>query len=196
MGFTYGVTGSGKTHTMQGSLQDGGIMNRVIDVLFNTLQDLQTKKFRLTPDKFNGFEVQTEEDAAQSRQTEKISNLRSATRNNRKQNSSDPDFNARIPDTHKLLVDEDAQYTVFISYVEVYKNYIYDLLEAPQLDIVSGKPKLTSKGLREDSFRNMYVHRVTEVEVKSPEAAFDAYFKGQRQRKVAQTMLNLNSSRS
>ena len=26
--FTYGVTGSGKTHTMQGNIKDGGIMNR------------------------------------------------------------------------------------------------------------------------------------------------------------------------
>ena len=26
--FTYGVTGSGKTHTMQGNSKDGGIMSR------------------------------------------------------------------------------------------------------------------------------------------------------------------------
>ena len=27
--FTYGVTGSGKTHTMQGSCRDGGVMTRL-----------------------------------------------------------------------------------------------------------------------------------------------------------------------
>ena len=33
--FTYGVTGSGKTHTMQGTAGDGGVMARAIDVIFN-----------------------------------------------------------------------------------------------------------------------------------------------------------------
>ena len=28
--FTYGVTGSGKTHTMQGTNRDGGIMSRLV----------------------------------------------------------------------------------------------------------------------------------------------------------------------
>lgn len=192
--FTYGVTGSGKTHTMQGSLQDGGVMNRVIDVLFNSIRDNQTKKFRLVPDRLNGFDIVEDVDAAQIRQTEMINNMRSSSRNRRTAN--DPGLANRVPETHKLTVDEDAQYAVFISYVEVYNNYIYDLLETPQLDIVSGKPKLLSKTLREDSFRNMYVNGVTEQEVKTPEEALETFLKGQKQRKVAQTMLNLSSSRS
>ena len=52
--FTYGVTGSGKTHTMQGTHQDGGIMARAIDVIFNSIGDLQTNKYQLKPDKLNG----------------------------------------------------------------------------------------------------------------------------------------------
>ena len=31
--FTYGVTGSGKTHTMQGSSRDGGVMTRLAPCL-------------------------------------------------------------------------------------------------------------------------------------------------------------------
>ena len=169
-------------------------MNRVIDVLFNSVKDLQTKKFRLVADKLNGFEIVSDVDAAQSRQTEMINNMRSSR--TRRQNSSDPDLANRIPEEHKLAVDEDAQYAIFISYVEVYNNYIYDLLETPPIDIVSGKPKLTSKSLREDSFRNMYVYGSTEVEVKTPEEALETYYKGQKQRKIAQTVLNLQSSRS
>ena len=35
--FTYGVTGSGKTHTMQGTSKDGGVMTRlVVDYLTHT----------------------------------------------------------------------------------------------------------------------------------------------------------------
>ena len=46
------------------------------------------------------------------------------------------------------------------------------------------------------SYRNMYVHGVTEVEVKSPEEALEAFQRGQKQRSVSATLLNTQSSRS
>lgn len=36
-------------------------------------------------------------------------------------------------------VDEDSSYSVFVSYIEIYNNYIYDLLEETQEDAI--KPK-------------------------------------------------------
>ena len=42
----------------------------------------------------------------------------------------------------------------------------------------------------------MYVHGVTEVEVKSPEEALEAFQRGQKQRSVSATLLNTQSSRS
>lgn len=36
-------------------------------------------------------------------------------------------------------VDEDSSYSVFVSYIEIYNNYIYDLLEETQEDLI--KPK-------------------------------------------------------
>lgn len=68
--FTYGVTGSGKTYTMTGEPQDGGIMPRCLDVIFNTIANYQTKKFVFKPDKLNGFDVQGEADAMLERQQE------------------------------------------------------------------------------------------------------------------------------
>ena len=65
--FTYGVTGSGKTHTMQGRNKDGGVMSRAVDVIFNSINDLQTKKFQVKPDKLNGFEIISDVDAALER---------------------------------------------------------------------------------------------------------------------------------
>lgn len=42
-------------------------------------------------------------------------------------------------ETTKLSnVEEDNQYAVFISYVEIYNNYIYDLLEELQFDPITG----------------------------------------------------------
>ena len=35
-------------------------------------------------------------------------------------------------------VEEDNNYAVFVSYVQIYNNYIYDLLEEPQFDPILG----------------------------------------------------------
>ena len=41
--FAYGITGSGKTHTMTGEPSDGGLLPRGLDVLFNSIGGFQTK---------------------------------------------------------------------------------------------------------------------------------------------------------
>ena len=43
--FTYGVTGSGKTHTMTGSQQDLGMLPRCLDTIFNSILFQQTNKY-------------------------------------------------------------------------------------------------------------------------------------------------------
>lgn len=65
--FTYGVTGSGKTHTLTGEQNDPGIMPRCIDAIFNTIGNYQASKCVIKSDKMNGFEIQTEDDAFQDR---------------------------------------------------------------------------------------------------------------------------------
>lgn len=66
--FTYGVTGSGKTYSMTGNKQNVGIMPRCLDVLFNSINDFQAQKYIFKPDKMNGFEVQSEEEAERDRE--------------------------------------------------------------------------------------------------------------------------------
>lgn len=43
--FAYGVTNSGKTYTMTGEPGHPGVLPRVMDVLFNSIADLQATKF-------------------------------------------------------------------------------------------------------------------------------------------------------
>ena len=69
------------------------------------------------------------------------------------------------------VVDKDSVYSVFVSYIEIYNNYIYDLLDGS-----AGKPQ--SKILREDNARNMFVYGITEVEVKTADEAFDVFIRG------------------
>lgn len=125
--FTYGVTGSGKTYTMTGNGQHQGIMPRCLDVLFKTISDYQTKKFVFKPDRLNGFEILSEADAMLERQAEmnmKFSKM--------KRKDSDPEIASRASTDISGLVgglDEDNMFAVFITYVEVYNNNVYDLLE-------------------------------------------------------------------
>ena len=42
----------------------------------------------------------------------------------------------------------------------------------------------------------MYVHGATEVEVRSPKEALETFYRGQKRRRVAETQLNHESSRS
>ena len=43
--FAYGITNSGKTYTMNGEPEEAGILPRSLDVIFNTIADVQAPKF-------------------------------------------------------------------------------------------------------------------------------------------------------
>ncbi|XP_025966521.2 kinesin-like protein KIF23 isoform X7 [Dromaius novaehollandiae] len=208
--FTYGVTGSGKTHTMTGSPGDGGLLPRCLDMIFNSIGPFQAKRFVFKLDEKNGVDVQCEVDALLERQKRDVMPVPKTPSGNRRQ--IDPEFAdmINVQDHCKVEeVDEDNVYSVFVSYIEIYNNYIYDLLEEAPFDPI--KPKWNncntpvrngdfippqSKILREDQNHNMYVTGCTEVEVKSTEEAFEVFWRGQKKRRIANTQLNRESSRS
>ncbi|KAM9352001.1 kinesin-like protein KIF23 [Symphorus nematophorus] len=210
--FTYGVTGSGKTFTMTGSPGQGGLLPRSLDMIFNSIGPYQAKRYVFKTDDKNGMEVQNEVDALLERQRrENNMSVPKPLQNSRQK--VDPEIADMIKPEEAYKadgVDEDSSYSVFVSYIEIYNNYIYDLLEETQEDAI--KPKWNgggtpvrqntefippqSKILREDQNHNMYVAGCMEVEVKSAEEAFQVFWKGQKKRKVANTRLNRESSRS
>ncbi|KFQ66466.1 Kinesin-like KIF23, partial [Pelecanus crispus] len=207
--FTYGVTGSGKTHTMTGSPGDGGLLPRCLDMIFNSIGPFQAKRFVFKLDDKNGVDVQCEVDALLERQKRDAMPVPKTPSGKRQ---IDPEFAdmINVQDHCKVEeVDEDNVYSVFVSYIEIYNNYIYDLLEEAPFDPI--KPKWNncntpvrngdfippqSKILREDQNHNMYVTGCTEVEVKSTEEAFEVFWRGQKKRRIANTQLNRESSRS
>uniref|UniRef100_A0A8C6BB83 Kinesin-like protein n=1 Tax=Monodon monoceros TaxID=40151 RepID=A0A8C6BB83_MONMO len=193
--FTYGVTGSGKTHTMTGSPGEGGLLPRCLDMLFNSIGSFQAKRYVFKSNDRNSMDIQCEVDALLERQK------REATPNPKTPSSKrqvDPEF-ADMINVQEFCkaeeVDEDSVYGVFVSYIEIYNNYIYDLLEEVPFDPIKPKPP-QSKLLREDKNHNMYVAGCTEVEVKSTEEAFEVFWRGQKKRRIANTHLNRESSRS
>ncbi|XP_049776573.1 kinesin-like protein KIF23 [Schistocerca cancellata] len=194
--FTYGVTGSGKTFTMTGDMTNGGIMPRCLDVLFNSISEFQAKKYCFKPDKMNGFDVQTDADALLDRQSEMLQMLQSKTPKTPRRKEPNYIEEQRVSDSTKLTcAEEDNTYAVFVTYIEIYNNNTYDLLEEIPEDCLRQRA-LQSRIIREDANHNMYVHGVTEVEVKSTEEAFDLFYKGQKRKRMAHTSLNAESSRS
>ncbi|XP_024151661.1 kinesin-like protein KIF23 isoform X2 [Oryzias melastigma] len=194
--FTYGVTGSGKTFTMTGSPGEGGLLPRSLDMLFNSIGPFQAKRYVFKPDDKNGMEIQSQVDALLERQ--KRESQQSVPKTPSSRQKADPEFADMIsPDEacKSESVDEDCCFSVFVSYIEIYNNYIYDLLEDAPFDPIRPKPP-QSKVLREDQNHNMYVAGCTEVEVKSTEEAFEIFWKGQKKRRIANTQLNRESSRS
>uniref|UniRef100_A0A8C2GSX3 Kinesin-like protein n=1 Tax=Cyprinus carpio TaxID=7962 RepID=A0A8C2GSX3_CYPCA len=208
--FTYGVTGSGKTHTMTGSPGQGGLLPRSLDMIFNSIGPYQAKRYVFKPDDKNGMEVQNQVDALLDRQKRDSQTTVPKTPTTRR---IDPEFADMISPEEACKadgVDEDSSYSVFVSYIEIYNNYIYDLLEETPIDPIKPKWNVAgtplrnntefippqSKILREDQNHNMYVAGCTEVEVKSTEEAFEVFWRGQKKRRIANTQLNRESSRS
>ncbi|XP_052081873.1 kinesin-like protein KIF20B isoform X2 [Mytilus californianus] len=63
--FTYGVTSSGKTYTIQGKPKDAGILPRALDVLFNSINGKQWPNNNLKPKMFMDVTRLSSDQAAQ-----------------------------------------------------------------------------------------------------------------------------------
>ena len=121
-------------------------------MIFNSVAELQTRKFQIKPDKLNEFEILSDCDGALERQQELVTNIKtpSRRRGGTDNTSGEADLSNRVVDQQKVLVDEDMHYAVFVSYVEIYNNYTYNLLDQPKMDIMTGRQKLASKILCRD----------------------------------------------
>lgn len=140
---TYGVTGSGKTYTMQGDGDDAGVMARAIKVIFDSVGErLVSRRYIIIPDRCNDFEVQGVADAALAEQNDIIKGRQAARTNYfTRSNSSNENINLPSDVESKIVdVDQNMAYAMFISYCEIYNTYIYDLLEDTR-DPVTGRPK-------------------------------------------------------
>ncbi|GMK58260.1 hypothetical protein CspeluHIS016_0502920 [Cutaneotrichosporon spelunceum] len=121
--FAYGVSNSGKTYTIQGGdsakIDERGLLPRSIDVVYNSIKDLESKANL----KCQGLAdvVLTDEDDGIDLQSLPF----------------EPE--ARLGDSVK--VDRNFSYAVFVSYVEVYNDKIFDLLDSV---LPSTRPKVAS----------------------------------------------------
>lgn len=128
--FAYGPTGTGKTFTMSGTVQNPGVIPRSLNHIF---QAIDSEKLRTVG-----------------------------------------------------TVNGSWTYTVTLSYLEIYQEKIYDLLE----------PKDHDLAVREDRQRNIFIPKLAEKTVNSFNEFVKLFIPASKNRTTAATKLNSRSSRS
>ncbi|CAG5128649.1 unnamed protein product, partial [Candidula unifasciata] len=217
--FTYGVTSSGKTYTIQGQPQNAGILPRCLDVIFNSINGKQipsstTLKPRMFTDivRLSPSEVLLERKLKE--RTLKMSvdddttvmtllgdEMESALSDTATSSSSAcgedllPDVENR--DREELKVDVEDQgkirFGVWVSFAEIYNEQIFDLLEPFPRKKNAKRPPLK---ICDDRNGNPYIKGLKEIHVESADEAYRLLTIGQRNLQTACTRLNHCSSRS
>lgn len=207
--FTYGVTNSGKTYTVQGPHRRGeaGILPRAIDVIFNSIAGRECTK-AVRPVGLTGVNAGISDPSQSLLASRSRSRLKANHRNVMTLNSTREGEGAVDMDTTSVEVNPDYRYSVWVSYVEVYNEKLYDLLESPTQSLLtrpdrseneSTMPAPTRRPLllkSEAESGGKYVGGLKEIKVSSIHEARELIRCGLENRSVFGTMANRSSSRS
>lgn len=161
--FTYGVTNSGKSYTIQGGNGAGeaGILPRALDVVFNSIQGLSSTS-NIWPIGLYGVERAPSNAASLASSPNVIDPWSVPSLSKRfAAEASKGSFSpsAYQHDPTKVKVDRNYRYSVWVSYVEVYNEKLFDLLDVGGIDNTKSRPSTigfgTSAGgmTRSDSMR-------------------------------------------
>ncbi|XP_067350658.1 kinesin-like protein KIF20A isoform X1 [Channa argus] len=216
--YTYGVTNSGKTYTIQGSGREAGLLPRVLASLFRKLQGRLYGAMDLKPvmcqdvRKLEPSDVNVEEIRRNSllKGDENLTSRRGGTTTVWDSGigglSSTSNMATQLEDTDSVCLEPDSlshsggedleegmQFSIWVSFYEIYNEFLYDLLDA----VPSLQPrKRATLRLSEDKQGNPYVKDLTWIQVRTAEEAWKILRAGRRNQSFASTHLNQYSSRS
>ncbi|KFZ61903.1 Kinesin-like KIF20A [Podiceps cristatus] len=231
--YTYGITNSGKTHTIQGSNKDGGILPRSLAIIFNSVGDRLYQAMDLKPSLSNEMiwldsrQVRQEETKKQTmlqghlweeelltplkRSHSAESQLQATTSGsfdsgvaglssssqltNHSDISQAEELGPRWADLDRISLTNtgDTQFSIWVSFFEIYNELIYDLLE-PALP--GQNRKRQTLRLCEDQTGNPYVKDLNWINVRDADEAWKLLKLGRKNQSFASTHMNQNSSRS
>nr|CAB3259094.1 kinesin-like protein KIF20B [Phallusia mammillata] len=222
--FTYGVTSSGKTHTIQGSPGNEGIMPRSVDVIFNSIgneiiQDSdinlehnnkvvlvnEEQKQRLLEEKLNlllmADQIKENESIAKDSlepstdaSVDVPSSAETSANESKSSRLSFLDFTKTVTDDSFVDLSDQGpvKFAVFVSFIEIYKDYIYDLLQPLPKGKNKKRPALR---LAEDK-SVPFVKGLHQIQVTTRDEVFKLLTVARNHLHMAETKLNHNSSRS
>ncbi|NWQ76977.1 KI20A protein, partial [Columbina picui] len=188
--FTYGVTNSGKTFTIQGTSKDFGILPRSVDVIFNHIRGRQYLKMNFKPYLSNDVKKLEE---AQVKQEEAIKSAVLASLKEVSDQILPSENNVGPLDMYRTKIHQRTQASVWISFCEIYNEYVYDLLNV----LSTSKPqKRRVLRICEDQGGNSYIKDLKWINIQSTEEACKILKIGNKNRSFACTRMNEQSSRS
>ncbi|XP_078267408.1 kinesin-like protein KIF20A [Rhinoraja longicauda] len=218
--YTYGVSNSGKTYTVQGTRQDSGILPRSLAVIFNSVHGKLYPRMDLKPNlcndviKLDNKMVRQEELKKLAllgivREEELQTPMRMKTEYRLREGlSCDTDSgigsmssvsnleeaSSRWADQDTVVLQQEEQfhYSIWVAFFEIYNELAYDLLgTAPTANC-----KRQTLKLCEDKNGNTYVKDLTWINVGDAEEAWKILKVGRKNQSIASTHVNQNSSRS
>ncbi|KAJ7996282.1 hypothetical protein DPEC_G00235470 [Dallia pectoralis] len=214
--YTYGVTNSGKTYTIQGVGHEAGLLPRALVSIFRRLQGRLYEAVNLKPvlyqevRQLDANEVRAEEirrDSLLKEDEGTCSRMRGSTWDSGVGGLSVTSHIAtQLEDSDSVCLESESlsqsggeelldgvQFSVWVSFYEIYNEFLYDLLEAsPTLQ----PRKRGTLRLSDDKQGNPYVKDLTWVQVRTAEEAWRVLKAGRKNQSFASTHLNHNSSRS
>lgn len=219
--YTYGVTNSGKTYTIQGAGGEAGLLPRALVSVFLKLSDRLYTAMDLKPvlsqevRKLDAGEVRAEEMRRDALLKEEEGTGGHQSRLRAGLSSWDSGIGGLSATSHIVTqledsdgicletnglslsggedLEEGVHFSVWVSFYEIYNEFLYDLLDAPPS--LQFRKRATLR-LSDDKHGNPYVKDLTWVQVRSAEEAWKVLKVGQRNQSFASTHLNHNSSRS
>ncbi|NXR27082.1 KI20A protein, partial [Cinclus mexicanus] len=231
--YTYGITNSGKTHTIQGTTQDGGILPRSLATIFNSVGDRLYQAMDLKPVLSNEVawldsrQVRQEETKKQMMlqgglwEEELLTPMkRSHSAESQLQATTSGSFDSGVAglssssqltnrsdlsqteelgpcwadlDRISLTSSGDVQFSIWVSFFEIYNELIYDLLESA---LPGQNRKRQTLRLCEDQTGNPYVKDLNWINVRDADEAWKLLKLGRKNQSFASTQMNQNSSRS
>lgn len=108
-----------------------GILFRTVDTIFNSISKKQTQRCLVKPDGQNNFEIQSSKNALRDHHNQ------SKDKSGSKFSGSDGKLYVNEGDLLENL-PENFIYAVFVSFIEVYNNNVYDLLDDTSKNVLKG----------------------------------------------------------
>ncbi|CAN9501431.1 unnamed protein product [Ophioblennius macclurei] len=216
--YTYGVTNSGKTYTIQGCGREAGLLPRALSSIFRKLQGRLYDALDLKPVMYQDVrhlqpgEIRAEEIRRNSllKEDESMTSRRAGTTTIWDSGigglSSTSHAATHLEDADSVCLEPDSlshsrgdelveglQFSIWVSFYEIYNEFLYDLLDASPC--LQPRKRATLR-LGDDKHGNPYVKDLCWVQVRSAEEAWQIVRVGHRNQSFASTHLNQNSSRS
>ncbi|XP_059893383.1 kinesin-like protein KIF20A isoform X2 [Gadus macrocephalus] len=220
--FTYGVTNAGKTFTFLGPEHDAGILPRSLSVIFRSLEGRLSADCSLKPQRCKDVtkltRLQQTNEATLKNQLLKLLKQSDSQKPNLSHSSTcssegdsmvssastssdtianssaniSANSSAAESDSFQLTADSTTEFSVWVSFCEIYRENIHDLLETQE-------PRTQKRNLlrlAQDVKGNSFIKDLRWVQVQSAEEAYRIMKIGKKNQSLFATKLNQLSSRS